>query len=195
MITMRDPSNLSYRPSAHSFQNKIGRVIWNVVWLILFRPSPKIFHSWRIFLLRIFGAKVGKNSYVYPSARIWAPWHLRMGNYSCLSRDVDCYCVDNVIIGNHVTVSQYSYLCTATHDYTKWDMPLKTGEIRIADHAWVCAGAFVGLGVSIGEGAVIAARAVVVRDVEPWSVMGGNPARKLKSRVMDDEGSSEGSDE
>lgn len=185
MDTRQDTHEFSQ--SAHSLMNKAGRALWAITYMVLFRPSPKVFHRWRVFLLKLFGAKVGRNSYVYSSARIWAPWNLQLGDYSSISHDVDCYCVDKVVIGNRVTVSQYSYLCTATHDYTKWEMPLQTARICLDDNAWVCAGAFIGPGVTIGEGAVVAARAVVTKPVEPWAIVGGNPARFIKTRVMADQ--------
>lgn len=75
-----------------SFRNKMARALWGVVWLFLFRPTPKPFHWWRCLLLRLFGAKIGKPAYVYPSSRIWAPWNLEMGVHSTLADGVNCYC-------------------------------------------------------------------------------------------------------
>jgi putative colanic acid biosynthesis acetyltransferase WcaF len=164
--------------------NKLGRALWGVVWLLLFRPSPRPCFAWRRWLLRCFGARMGKGANVYSSCRVWAPWNLEMGDHSCLGFDVDCYCVDRVRIGAHATVSQYSYLCTASHDIRDPHMRLVTAPIAIGNGAWVCAGAFVGPGVVLGEGAVAAARAVVVKDVEPWAVVGGNPARFLGTREL-----------
>ncbi len=165
-------------------RNKIGRVLWGCVWALLFRPSPRIFFGWRRMLLRMFGARIGKGVNVYPSCRVWAPWNLTMKDYSSLSHFVDCYSVDRVVIGAHTTVSQYSYLCTASHDFTISTMPLTTAPIRLGDSAWIAADAFVGPGVTVGEGAVVGARSSVFKNVEPWSVVGGNPARFIRKRVM-----------
>ncbi len=173
----------SYK-SPHSLRNIIGRLLWGIVWLLLYRPSPKICHGWRRFLLRFFGAKVGKGACPHPSARIWAPWNLEMGEYSCLSFGVDCYCVDKIRIGSHATVSQYSFLCTATHDYEDMHMALVTAPITIGDSAWICADVFIGPGVIIGEGAVIGARSSLFKNVEPWTIVAGNPARFIKSRGL-----------
>lgn len=164
--------------------NKIARALWQTVWLLLYRPTPRILHTWRCFLLRIFGAKLGKAVHPYPSARIWAPWNLEMGDHSCLSESVDCYCVDRIVIGHHATVSQYSFLCTASHDFTRNDMPLVTAPIIIGDRAWVTSDVFVGPGVTIGDGAVVTARSSVFNDIEPWCVASGNPARPVRPRVM-----------
>lgn len=167
-----------------SLGNKIGRVLWHVVWLLLFRPTPRILHPWRCFLLRLFGAKLGKAVHPYPSARVWAPWNLEMGDHSCLSEQVDCYCVDKIRVGAYSTVSQYSFLCTASHDYMHPAMPLIMAPINIGEHVWVTADVFVAPGVSIGSGAVITARSSVFSDIEPWVVATGNPAKRTKDRVL-----------
>jgi len=171
-----------YRPSPHSFRNKLGRTAWGVIWLVLFRPSPKPLHGWRRMLLRLFGARLGHQATVHASVRIWAPWNLEMGDHSCLSPGVDCYAVDRIRIGARATVSQYSFLCTAGHDPDSADMTLVTAPITIGDHAWVAADAFVGPGVSIGEGAVVGTRASVFKDVPAWTIVVGNPARPLRQR-------------
>lgn len=108
-----------------------------------------------------------------------------MGAGSCLSHQVDCYCVDKVVIGARVTISQYSYLCTASHDFSLAEMPLVTAPITIGDDAWVTADVFVGPGVSIGTGAVVSARSTVTQSVEPWTVVSGNPAQYKGIRRFD----------
>jgi putative colanic acid biosynthesis acetyltransferase WcaF len=170
--------------SSHSTRNKMGRVVWEIIWLLFYRPSPKPFHTWRRFLLRLFGAKIGYGAHPHASVKIWAPWNLEMGDHSCLARKVDCYCVAKIKIGDHATVSQYTYLCSATHDYEKAGMPLVTAPIIIGVGAWVAADVFVGPGVTVGDGAVVGARASVFKDVEPWTVVVGNPARFLKRREL-----------
>lgn len=169
-------------PSPHSRANQLMRILWRTVWLLAYRPSPKIFHGWRRFLLCMFGAKIAKDAYPHPSVKIWAPWNLEMGPLSCLGPYVDCYCVDRVVIGARATVSQYSFLCTATHDYHDPFMPLVTAPIMIGERAWVAADVFIGPGVTIGDGAVVGARSSLYRNVEPWTVVVGNPARQIAKR-------------
>ena len=167
-----------------SLRNKMARALWNAVWLLLYRPSPVLLHSWRRFLLRCFGARIGVGARPYPSCRIWAPWNLTMGRGSCMGKDVDCYSVGPVKVGAEAIVSQYAFLCTASHDYTDPDFRLISRAIEVGDYAWVGARAFIGPGVRIGEGAVIGATASVYRDVPGWTVVGGNPARSIKRRVI-----------
>jgi putative colanic acid biosynthesis acetyltransferase WcaF len=165
-------------PASITRQNRLMRVAWNIVQATVYRHSPTFLHVWRRFLLRCFGARVGKQAHPYPTARIWAPWNLTMGAHSCMAPDVDCYCVASVHLGAHATVSQYSYLCSASHDYRDRAMPLIVAPIIIESEAWVAADVFVGPGVRVGEGAVIGARSTVMSDVEPWSVVLGSPAAK-----------------
>lgn len=178
--------DLKHYQNRHSLRSKLGRVGWSVVWLLLFRPTPrgKLFRPWRIALLKLFGARVRWSSNVLPSCRIWQPWKLTMGAYSCLSADVDCYTVDAITLGDNVTVSQGAKLCTASHDISSSIMELSYRPITIGNNAWVAGWAIVLPGVTIGEGAVVAAGSVVTKDVAPWAVVGGNPARVVKRREM-----------
>jgi putative colanic acid biosynthesis acetyltransferase WcaF len=105
---------------------------------------------------------------------------------SCLGSHVDCYCVDRIEIGERATVSQYTYLCSAGHDIADRKMGLLTGPITIGRDAWVAADAYIGPGVSVGEGAVVGARGSVFKDVSPWDVVVGNPAKPIKRRVLRD---------
>lgn len=180
-----DQPPAAYR-SELSVRNRLARAAWGLVWSALVRPSPRPFHGWRRFWLRLFGARVDASASIYPSARIWAPWHLEMGRNSALGDYVDCYNVDRVVLEEGAVVSQYAFLCTASHDISDPGHRLITAPIRLSRRSWVCAGAYVNMGVSLGEGAVVAARAVVVKDVLPWTVVGGNPARFIKPRTLND---------
>ncbi|GAV19892.1 putative colanic acid biosynthesis acetyltransferase WcaF [Mariprofundus micogutta] len=125
---------------------------------------------------------MGHGTYAYPSVQIWAPWNLEMHDHSCLSHFVDCYCVDKVILGQRATVSQYSFLCTASHDFNHHDLPIVSAPIVIEENAWVTAAVFIGPGVTVGAGAVVAARSTVTRDIPPWTVVAGVPAKSIGSR-------------
>lgn len=165
-----------------SFRNKAARGVWGVVWLLLYRPSLRTMHGWRRFLLRAFGARIGRDAKPYPSARIWAPWNLEMGAESTLGDHVDCYSVARVVLGPKATVSQRAYLCTAQRDIDAIGMPLVTGDIVINELAWIAAEAFVAPGVEVGTGGVVAARAVATKRVPDWTVVGGNPAKPIRNR-------------
>ena len=176
--------DISNKPSPHSFQNKLGRCLWGIIYHTLFRTSPRPCHAWRRFLLRRFGAKVASTSHVHASARIWAPWNLRLGEHSTIGPDVDCYCAASITIGGHTTISQYSYLCTASHDISHPTFLLTTKPIVIGSHVWIAADVFLGPGVTVNDGVVVGARSSVFRDVPSWTVVVGNPVRFLKERVI-----------
>lgn len=179
--------DLSRYHNALSRKHQLVRLLWSVVWGLLARPLPRSMGSgWKRFLLRLFGAKVHPTSVVYSSAKVYYPANLEMAEYSCLASDVDCYNVAPIRIGANTTVSQGACLCTAGHDITDPLNPLITAPIVIEDQAWIAAGAFVGMGVTVGQGAVVGARAAIFKDVEPWTVVGGNPAKFIKKRIIKD---------
>lgn len=179
--------DLSKYKNALSRKNQIVRFVWTIIWFVFAMPFPRsLGNKWKLFLLRLFGAKIHPKAVVYSSVQIYMPWNLIMHEYSCLSPEVDCYNVAKIVIGAHATVSQKTYLCTASHDITKADNPLVTAPILIKDQTWIGASAYIGMGVTIGEGAVVGATASVFKNVEPWTVVGGNPAKFIKKRVIND---------
>lgn len=182
--------NLSRFKSELSVGNRIARALWGVVYALVFRPTPRPFHGWRCFWLKLFGARLGRGVRVYASARIWAPWNLTMGEFSVMGDFVDCYNVAHIEIGANSIVSQYSFLCAATHDPDQADFPLIPKPIKIGVGAWVAADVFVGPGVIIGDGAVAGARSSLFKDVEPWTVVGGSPAKVIRVRTKPSRASS-----
>ena len=186
ILSMNDTKiDLSEYHNSLSRRHQIIRLLWGIVWGLLARPLPRSLGlGWKRSLLRLFGAKIHPTAVVYSSAKIYFPRNLIMDAYSCLASDVDCYNVDVIHIGANTTVSQGTFLCTASHDITNPLNPLITAPILIEDQAWVAADAFVGMGVTIGQGAVVGARAAVFKDVEPWTVVGGNPAKFIKKRII-----------
>lgn len=166
--------------------DKLYRLVWRVVSLFLFRPfSLPFFNGWRITLLRLFGAKLTKHTTIYSSAYIPSPRNLEMGEHSTLGPGVQLH-FGKTIIGKKVTVSQRSYLCSATHETNSINTPFLAGEIKIEDFVWVGAEAFIMTNTTIYEGAIVGARAAVFKDVEKWTIVGGNPAKFIKKREVID---------
>jgi len=177
--------DLSHYASRFSTSNKMGRVVWSICYWMVFRPFGSGYClKWRNFVLWVFGAKLAKSVNIYSSVKIWAPWNLEMGEYSSLGRQVNCYNQGKISIGANTSISQKAYLCASTHDYTDSKHALLLKPIIIEDQVWVAADAFIGPGVTIGEGAVVGARSAVFKNVEPWTVVGGNPAKFIKKRVL-----------
>lgn len=174
------------------FHNRLGRrhqiyrALWNISWFLLARPFPRsICSGWKRFLLRLFGAKIPSTSHVYSSAKIYYPANLVMGEYCCIDSNVNFYNVNLVIMGDNTTISQGAFICPGSHDISDPLNPMISKPIVIEDQVWIAVDAFIGYGVHIGQGAVVGARAVVFKDVEPWTVVGGNPAKVIKKRVID----------
>lgn len=165
-----------------SRSNRLARLLWNAVWLGLFLPSPRPMHGWRRFLLRMFGARVGRGVHVYPSVRIWAPWNLTLGEECGIGDRTILYSQGEIVVGRRAVISQGSHLCAGTHDFTKPGFPLVTKPIHVGADTWLAAECMVLPGVTIGEGAVIGARALVTKDMPPWTVCAGHPCTPLKPR-------------
>lgn len=159
--------------------------LWRIVWLFCYRITPKhFFNKWRLSLLKLFGAKISGVPFVYPSSKVFAPWNLSMGNKSCLGPYSEVYNLGPVVLHERVTISQYCYICNGTHDLSRSNLPLMIGLIELEKNVFVGAKALILPGISIGEYAVIGAGSVVVKDVEPWTVVGGNPAKFIKKRII-----------
>jgi putative colanic acid biosynthesis acetyltransferase WcaF len=174
----------TFTGASFSLRNRIARLLWGFVNLLFFRFSPKPMHGWRSFILRCFGAKIGKGVHVYPGVKIWGPWNLDLGDECGVASTAILYSQGKITIGRRAVISQGVNLCTGTHDYTRVGSPLITKPITIGDNVWVAAEAFVHPGVTIENGCVIGARSVVINNMPEWMVCSGHPCKPLKKRVI-----------
>ena len=176
--TAADP----YLRPAFSFRDRLRRLNWNICWSLFYRTSPRPLHSWRSFLLRLFGATLGPNCHFYPRSKVWAPWNLVCADQVTAGDGAEIYNPAPVTLGSHAILSQEAYVCAATHDYDDPAFPLIAYAINIGAYAWVCARASVAPGVNLGEGAVLGLGSVATRSLDPWTVYAGVPAVKVKDR-------------
>lgn len=161
------------------------RIVWLIINHTFYRLlRPHFLNSLRNALLKAFGAQLTSESCVCSSATVFAPWNLKMGR-AIIGPGAYVYNKAQVTLGDDCVVSQYAELCTASHDITDLLLPVKNSPIKLEDKVWVASHVFVGPGVTIGEGAVVGARAAVFKDVEPWTVVGGNPAKFIKKRIIE----------
>ena len=172
----------AHKEPSFSLGNRMVRFFWNIACVLLFRYSPRPFHGWRAFLLRLFGAKIGKGCHVYPKVKIWIPSNLTCGDYAGVADDAILYDQAPIFIGEKAVISQGAHLCTGTHDYENPKFQLIAKPIRIEKAAWIGAEAFILPGIVIGAGAVIGARSVVTKDISERMVCAGNPCKPIKSR-------------
>jgi putative colanic acid biosynthesis acetyltransferase WcaF len=170
--------------SPWSFQGKLARAVWMLIGQPLFRFS---FHNWyryRRVLLRLFGARIGKNVAIRPSAHIEIPWMLEIEDGASIGDDAIIYSLGPVKIGQRAIISQYAHLCAGTHDYTDHTFRLIRTPISIGDDCWIGTDSFIGPGVTIGTLTVIGARSSVYKDMPPGKVCVGNPAKPIKDRLL-----------
>src|SRR4051794_11341246 len=149
----------------HTRGNRLARLAWQVCWILFFRPTPPFMGAWRTFLLRCFGAKVTYARF-HPTVRVWAPWLLEVGSEVWVDERVYFYNAYGITVGDRVVISQGAFLCSASHDYTLPEYPLCGGRITVESDSWITADVFVGPGVTIAQGCVVGARAVVVKSTE-----------------------------
>lgn len=169
--------------ASFSLGNRVARAVWGLAWALFVRPSPRPLHAWRAFWLKLFGAKLGHDVHVYPTVKIWAPWQLTIGNRVGIADGVTLYNMAPMTISDDCVVSQGAHLCGGSHDIDSANFQLVAAPITLDPYVWICAEAFIGPGVHIPEGSVIAARCVLMRSPkDSWSVYAGNPARLIKTR-------------
>jgi putative colanic acid biosynthesis acetyltransferase WcaF len=178
-IVLNIPQNRSEKK--WTLQENVCRVLWALVHP-LFRFSPRPLWGYRRALLRLFGATIDNEARIHPTVKIAMPWNLEVGSEAAIGDRVVIYNLGHVRIGPQATVSQGVHLCAGTHNYRLLHLPLVKSPISIGKGVWLCADAFIGPGVSIGEYAVVAARGVVMKDVEGWHIVAGNPAVFTKLR-------------
>lgn len=159
--------------------------LWWIIQGTFFRMSPQFMYGFRRFLLRLFGAKIGKKVLIRPTVRTTYPWKVVIGNYSMVGDDVVLYSLGDIEIGENAVISQKSYLCTGSHDYLKTDFPLFTKKITIESECWLAADVFVAPGVTIGKGTVVGSRSSVYSNLPANKVCIGNPAKVKRNRISE----------
>ena len=173
-------------PSPFGFANKLERVAFRLAWLALARWTPPQLHGWRALVLRAFGARIGSGTRVYSSVRVWLPRNLDIGDGSLIGPGVELYNQGLVTIGSHCVISQRAVLCASTHRVNDPAFTLETRPIRLENECWVAAEAFVGPGVTMGQGSVLGARAALFADTTSMTIHRGNPASQIGVRTWND---------
>lgn len=156
--------------------------LWQVSWALLCSWTPKPLNTWRLWVLKAFGARIHGRPFVHQRARIQIPWNLTLHDRACIGDQANLYTLGAIEIGVRSVIAQEAYLATGSHDFGHPNIPLTTAPIRIGSDAFIGARAFILLGVTIGDGAVVGAMSVVIKDVPPWTFIVGNPAKPLRRR-------------
>jgi putative colanic acid biosynthesis acetyltransferase WcaF len=151
---------------------------------LFFAPALPWPSSFRVFWLRWFGAKVGRGVVIRSATNIHFPWRLEMGDHVWIGEGCWLLNLAGISIASHVCLSQRAFLCTGNHDYTSPGFVLMVKPIQVETGAWIGAGAFVGPGVCVGSHAVLTAGSVAVKTLAPFGIYQGNPAVRVKERVI-----------
>lgn len=170
-------------PSGFRGRSKLTVQLWWIVQATLFKHSPQFMYGWRRFLLRSFGATIGKNVIVRPSVKITYPWKLSIGDYSWIGDEVVLYTLGEIEIGENTVISQRSYICTGTHDYSASDFRIYAQKITIGNKCWLATDVYVAPQVTIHDGAVVGARSSVFKNLPSGKICMGNPAKPIRDRV------------
>lgn len=179
------PVQTNQRP----LKEKLIQRIWEVARVILCYTTPFFMRKWRRFVVSVFsriyrGGDIHNTASIARNCRIDYPWNVAIGEMSSIGNRAWVYALDKIVIGKNVCIGEDVRLITGSHDVASPNFDLMTRPITINDNSWVATGVIVLPGVTIGEGAVVAAGSVVTKDVEPWTVVGGNPAKFIKKREM-----------
>jgi putative colanic acid biosynthesis acetyltransferase WcaF len=174
-------NNFPYKPGGNAFK----RILWHYVNAFIFKSSLFPVYGLKNWLLRLFGAKVGSEVEIKPNVNIKYPWHLTVGNEVWIGENVWIDCLVPVIIGNNICISQGAVLLTGSHNYKKPSFDLLTGSIILEDGAWIGACAIVNMGVTVASHAVLTSGSVATKSLEPYSIYQGNPAAKIRERIIE----------
>lgn len=164
-------------------RSKVKTQLWGIVDFFLFRTSLQFMYGYRNFLLRIFGAKIGKNVLIRPSVKITYPWKLIIGNNCWIGEETYLYNLENITIGSNVVISHRTFLNTGGHDYNKTTFDIFAKPIIVEDEAWITSEVYISPGVTISRGAVIGVRSVVFENMPAGMLCYGNPAKPVKKRM------------
>lgn len=175
--------------SPHTTSNRLARFVWGFVYTLFVRPSPRFAHKYRNIVYRLMGAKLAPTARIYPTARVWLPSNLIMAEHSCIGDHTDIYNVATITIGPRSTVSHYSFLCTASHDFEDPTQPLTTAPITLGENVWLAADVFIAPGCTIPDGVVLGARSSVFTTkgdaaLPAWHLCAGSPAKPVRAREL-----------
>ena len=170
-------------PKGFRGKSKLYIQLWWLVQAILIGLSPQAFYGWRRFWLRMFGASIGKKVLVRPSVKITYPWKVSIGDHSWIGDDVVLYSLGEIEIGSNTVISQKSYLCTGSHDYTKETFDIFAKKITVGNGCWLATDVFVAPGIDIGDGSVIGARSSVFKNIESNTINIGSPTKNIGNRT------------
>ncbi|RYE18677.1 MAG: colanic acid biosynthesis acetyltransferase WcaF [Sphingobacteriaceae bacterium] len=171
-------------PNSFRGSSKLNVQIWWIVQSFFFSTSPQILYKWRVFLLRLFGAKIGKNVKIRSSVKVTYPWKVTIGDYSWVGDECVLYSLGEIVIGSNVAIAHKVYINTGGHVYDKSSFDIFSKPVVIEDECWITNDVYIAPGVTIGKGSIVGARSSVLKDLPGGKICVGTPAQPIKDRVM-----------
>ena len=168
----------------HPGGSLLKRATWFFVGQSLLRSSWIPSASFRVYLLRAFGARIGRGVVIKPSVDVKYPWHLVVGDHCWIGERAWIDNLTTVRIGANVCISQGAYLCTGNHDWSDPAFGLLIAPIELGEGSWVGAKCILTPGTHLGKGSVAGAGAVVVGSIPDYEIYAGNPAHFVRRRVI-----------
>jgi putative colanic acid biosynthesis acetyltransferase WcaF len=180
----KETQNLKNYKTPKDFRGKSKWTVqlWWFIYAIFFKPSPQVMYGWRRFLLRSFGANIGKKVIIRPTAQITYPWKITIGDYSWIGDEVVLYSLGEIKIGSNTVISQRSYICTGSHHYNSENFDIYSQKIIIGDKCWLATDVYVAPSINIGDSTIVGARSSVFSDLPANKVCFGSPAKPIKDR-------------
>lgn len=174
-------NNHPYHPGGNAFK----RLLWHYTNALFFKSGLFPVYGLKIFLLRAFGAKAGKNIAIKPYVNIKYPWNLAIGDNCWIGENVWLDSLVMISIGANTCISQGATILTGSHHYKKTTFDLITGPVTLEQGVWIGAGAIVNQGITAASHAVLTSGSVATKDLEAFSIYQGNPAAKIRQRVIE----------
>jgi acetyltransferase-like isoleucine patch superfamily enzyme len=162
--------------------NRFAKFKGSCIYMLCGAIAVLPFHSIRITLLKCLRANIGKKVGLYRGFQVRAPWKMTIGNNTIIGHQAMLDARMGLAIGSNVNLSNEVMIWTLHHDYNSPYFNQVGAPVKIEDYAWICSRAIILPGVTVGKGAVVAAGAVVTKDVPAYTVVGGTPAKKIADR-------------
>lgn len=171
-------------PNDFRGDSKFKVQLWAIIQTFFFAFSPQFMYGFRVFLLKMFGAEIGKNVLIRSSVKITYPWKLSIGDNTWIGEDCYIYNLAQITIGSNVSIAHRNFFNTGGHNYEKTTFDIFAKPILIEDECWITSEVYISPGVTIGKGAVVGVRSLVFKDLPEGMICYGNPAQPVRERQI-----------
>jgi len=184
MTLRKKVDNSSYRTIIEIGAPRLKQILWYFINVLFFRNSLSVIPAFKVWLLRMFGAKIGRSVVIKPAVNIKYPWKLIIGNHSWIGENVWIDNLSDIVIGDNVTISQGAFLLTGSHDHSRETFDFLSSPIVLEDGVWIGARSVVAGGVTCGTHSILGINSVAESMLKPYLIYKGNPAVPVLERSI-----------